>query len=63
MYVFETGRYVEETFLYVSKDGNKWVSVGKIKGGNALVDIGDSTKPGDIFRYVKLIDAKTKWKI
>jgi OOP family OmpA-OmpF porin len=65
LYVFETGKYVEETFLYVSKDGKKWISVGKIKGGNALVDIGDSTKPGDIFRYIKLVDAKThpdaKW--
>ncbi len=60
LYVFETGRYVEETFLYVSKDAKKWMSVGKIKGGNALVDIGDSTQAGDIFRYIKLIDAKTK---
>ena len=60
LYVFETGRYVEETFLYVSKDAKKWISVGKIKGGNALVDIGDFTQAGDIFRYIKLIDAKTK---
>lgn len=60
LYVFEMGRYVEETFLLVSKNGRKWISVGKIKGGSSLVDIGDSTLPGDIFRYVKLIDAKTK---
>ena len=33
--------------------------MGKISGGSALVDIGDSTKPGELFRYVKLIDAKT----
>lgn len=63
LYVFELGKYVEETFLYVSKDGRKWTSVGKISGGNALVDIGDSTKPGEIFTYVKLIDAKTKLNI
>jgi OOP family OmpA-OmpF porin len=60
LYVFETGRYIEETYLYVSKDGKKWIYVGKINGGNALVDIGDSTKPSDMFRYIKLIDAKTK---
>jgi outer membrane protein OmpA-like peptidoglycan-associated protein len=60
LYVFECGRYIEETYLFVSKNGVNWISVGKINGGNALVDIGDSTKPGDIFRYIKLVDAKTK---
>ena len=60
LYVFETGRYVEETYLYVSKDGKKWIGVGKIKGGSAIVDIGDSTQVGDIFRYIKLVDAKSK---
>jgi outer membrane protein OmpA-like peptidoglycan-associated protein len=60
LYVFESGRYIEETYLYVSKDGLNWISVGKINGGNALVDIGYSTKPGDIFRYIKLVDAKTR---
>jgi OOP family OmpA-OmpF porin len=62
LYVFEVGRYVEETFLYVSKDGKRWINVGKIQGGNALIDIGDSTKPGDIFRFVKLVDAATALK-
>lgn len=57
LYVFEVGRYVEETFLYVSKNGKTWINVGKISGGNALIEIGDSTKPGDIFTYVKLVDA------
>jgi outer membrane protein OmpA-like peptidoglycan-associated protein len=63
LYVFELGKYVEETYLYVSKNGKKWISVGKIAGGSALVDIGDSTKPGEIFTYVKLVDAKTTPKI
>jgi OmpA-OmpF porin, OOP family len=57
LYVFEVGRYVEETYLYVSKNGKNWINVGKISGGNALIEIGDSTKPGDIFTYVKLVDA------
>ena len=59
LYVFEVGKYVEETFLYVSKNGKSWINVGKISGGNALIEIGDSTKPGDIFTYVKLVDAGT----
>jgi OOP family OmpA-OmpF porin len=62
LYVFEVGRYVEETFLYVSKDAKKWIAVGKISGGNALIEIGDSTKAGDIFTYVKLVDAGTAVK-
>jgi OOP family OmpA-OmpF porin len=59
LYIFEVGKYVEETFLYVSKNGRTWKSVGKISGGNALIDIGDSTKQGDIFTYIKLVDAGT----
>ncbi len=59
LYVFEVGKYVEETYLYVSKNGKTWINVGKIGGGNALVDIGDSTKSGDIFTYIKLVDART----
>ncbi len=62
LYVFELGKYVEETILFVSKDGKNWINVGKIAGGNALVDIGDSTKLGDIFRYVKLVDANSPIK-
>ncbi len=62
LYVFEVGRYVEDTYLFVSKNGKSWINVGKISGGNALVDIGDSTKPGDIFPYIKLVDAGTSAK-
>lgn len=62
LYIFEVGRYVEETFLYVSRNGKTWKNVGKISGGNALIDIGDSTKPGEIFTYVKLVDAATPLK-
>lgn len=59
MYVFELGKYVEETFLFVSTNAKNWISVGKISGGKSVVDIGDSTLPGAIFRYVKLVDART----
>jgi OmpA-OmpF porin, OOP family len=59
LYVFELGKYVEETFLSISKDGKKWIEVGKIGGGNAAVDLGDSIPVGEVFRYVKLKDAAT----
>lgn len=57
LYVFELGKYVEETFLSISKDGKKWIAVGKISGGNAAVDLGDSISSDEVFRYVKLADA------
>ncbi len=58
LYVFEVGKYVETTQLYVSKDGKKWINVGAISGGVSSVDIGDSVKQGEIFHYVKLKDLK-----
>ena len=62
LYVFELGKYVEETILYISKDGRNWIKVGKINGGNAAVDLGDSISPLETFRFIKLIDAGTKTK-
>ncbi|MFL5762769.1 MAG: OmpA family protein [Bacteroidia bacterium] len=62
LYVFEVGKYVETTQLYVSKDGRKWTDVGAIGGGTVAVNIGDSVKPGEVFHYVKLVDLKTDCK-
>ena len=62
LYVFEVGKYIETTQLYVSKDAKNWISVGAISGGVSLVDIGDSVKQFDIFHYVKLEDLKTDCK-
>lgn len=62
LYIFEVGKFIEDTYLYVSKNGKTWKNVGKIGGGNALVDIGDSTQPGEIFTYIKLQDAGTSIK-
>lgn len=56
LYVFELGKYTEATELSVSKDGRSWIKVGRIEGGKAAVDIGDSVKQGEIFYYVKLAD-------
>lgn len=62
LYVFEMGKYIEPTNLEISKDGKKWINVGKITGGTATVDIGDSVKAGEVFHYVKLTDLKSDCK-
>lgn len=62
LYVFEVGKYIETTQLYVSKDGKKWINVGAISGGVSSVDIGDSVKKDEVFHYAKLEDLKTDCK-
>lgn len=59
LYVFEVGKYIETTQLYVSKNGKNWVNVGAISGGVSSVDIGDSVNRGDVFHYVMLQDLKS----
>lgn len=56
LYIFEVGKYIETTELAISKDGKQWLNVGRINGGKASVDIGDSVKPGEVFNYVRLTD-------
>ncbi len=60
LFIFEVGKYIEPTMLSVSKDGKKWIEVGKINGGTAQVDIGDSVKSGEKFNYIKLTDLKSE---
>ena len=62
LFVFETGKYVEATQLEISKDGIKWLMVGKISGGTTTVDLGDSIKEGEVFHYVRLTDLKSDCK-
>ena len=57
LYIFEVGSYIESTDLDISKDGKNWIQVGRINGGKATVDIGDSVKAGEVFNYVRLTDA------
>ncbi|MDQ3048600.1 MAG: OmpA family protein [Bacteroidota bacterium] len=62
LFVFEVGKYIETTHLYVSKNGKDWINVGAISGGVSSVDIGDSVKQGEIFHFVRLVDVKTDCK-
>lgn len=62
LFVFEVGKRIETTQMYVSKDGINWINVGSISGGVTAVDIGDSVKQGEVFHYVKLIDLQSDCK-
>ncbi len=55
LYIFEFGA-IEPTDLEISKDGKKWIKVGKIDGGVAEVDISEFVKKGELFYYVRLKD-------
>lgn len=55
LYIFEIGK-IEPTNLEISKDGIKWIKVGKIDGGVSEVDIAEYVEPGDLFYYVRLTD-------
>lgn len=57
LYVFESGRNIEPTYLSISKDGKNWIDIGKVSGGRADIDISKFVKPGDVFHYVRLKDA------
>jgi len=57
LYIFEIGK-IEPTDLEISKDGKKWIKVGKIDGGVAEVDIAPFVKQGEMFYYVRLKDLK-----
>lgn len=62
LFVFEVGRFIETTQLYVSTDGQEWINAGAISGGVTAVDMGDSVRQGELFHYVKLVDLKTDCK-
>ena len=59
LYVFEMGA-IEPTNLEISKNGLDWISVGKIEGGTAMVDIEPFVKTGETFNYVRLTDLETE---
>lgn len=59
LYVFEMGA-IEPTTLEISKNGIDWISVGKIEGGTAMVDIAPFVKSGETFNYVRLTDLETE---
>ena len=59
LYVFEMGA-IEPTLLEISKNGMDWISMGKIEGGTAMVDIAPFVKTGETFNYIRLTDLETE---
>jgi outer membrane protein OmpA-like peptidoglycan-associated protein len=59
LYIFEMGK-VEPTNLEISKNGKTWVSVGKIDGGVAEVDIAEFVEEEELFYFVRLTDLGEK---
>ena len=57
LWIFEVGPNVEDTFVWISKDGVDWKDVGKVFGSKSGIDI-DAFGWGvdDQFRFVKLTD-------
>ena len=58
IYVFEVGA-IEPTQLAISKDGENWIEIGKIKGGTAEVDINGFVPAGESYQYVRFTDLKS----
>ena len=58
IYVFEVGA-IEPTELEISKDGQSWIKIGKIKGGTADVDINGFVPAGESYQYVRFTDLKS----
>lgn len=57
LWIFEVGPDVEDTFVDISKDGTTWLSVGKVGGSTAGVDIDAfGYTAADLFAYVRLRD-------
>ncbi|MES3628820.1 MAG: OmpA family protein [Longimonas sp.] len=56
LHVFEVGRDIEAIGVAVSEDGETWIRVGMVAGGNAEVDVAPFTPAGAQYDYVKLVD-------
>ena len=56
LWIFEIGPAVEATDVYISADGQDWVSLGRLEGATRGMDIADETSPGESFNFVKLCD-------
>ncbi len=57
LWIFEVGPDVEDMFVDISKDGTTWLSVGKVGGATAGVDIDAfGYTAADQFAYVRLTD-------
>ena len=57
LWIFEVGPDVEDTFVWISKDGIDWLSVGKVFGSTSGIDVDAfGVHAGNYYSFVKLQD-------
>jgi hypothetical protein len=57
--IIEIGPLAEPFDVAVSRDGQTWIDVGRAKGADSAIDLAPFVRPGDRFRYVRLVDCKS----
>jgi hypothetical protein len=57
--ILEIGPLAEAVEVSVSTDGQQWVAIGQAKGAAAMLDLRAWVRPGDRFRFVRLVDMGT----
>lgn len=57
--IVEIGPLAEAVEVSVSIDGREWVAIGQAKGAESTLDLREQVRPGDRFRFVRLIDLDT----
>ena len=61
LHIFEIGPDVEDTAVYISRDGITFDSVGSVGGSLSSIDIDAwGFGIGDLFHYVRLVDVATE---
>ena len=56
--IVEIGPLAEPFDVAVSRDGSSWLAIGRAKGADVLIDLAPLNRPGEPFRFVRLVDAK-----
>lgn len=57
LWIFEVGPDVEDTFVWISKNGIDWLSVGKVFGSTSGIDVDAfGVHAGNYYSFVKLQD-------
>jgi len=57
--IVEIGPLAEPFEVAVSRDGKQWIEVGRAKGADSEIDLAPFVRPGDRFRFVRIVDAKS----
>jgi len=60
LYIYEAGGAVEPFVVEISKDGSSFISLGTLIGQPTGIDIKPFVSPGDVFRFVRIVDANSR---